>query len=75
MKLFKRLFCKHAKQTFVRNIFGDEIIAYGWKRSVWKCEGCGKYVYHDSLKYGVDGAPPAPPQTGNAGEAVKGGEA
>lgn len=29
---------------FVRNIYGDEIISWGYKRSVWSCKKCGKVV-------------------------------
>ncbi len=47
----KRLFCKHYKVTFVRNIYGDEIIAFGWKRSLWKCVKCGASVPGDYLHH------------------------
>lgn len=47
----KRLFCKHYKLTFVRNIYGDEIIAFGWKRSLWKCHHCGALVPGDYLHH------------------------
>lgn len=43
MKFLKRLFCEHDYE-FVRNIYGDEIIEYGWDRSVWRCKHCGKYA-------------------------------
>jgi hypothetical protein len=49
MKWIKRLFCKHSF-SFVRNIYGDEIIHSGWKRSVWKCDTCGKVNLSDSLQ-------------------------
>lgn len=26
--------------TFVRNLYGDEIINRGWNRSVWRCRKC-----------------------------------
>lgn len=45
--LFNRVVCGHRRTTFVRNIYGDEIIEYGWKRSIHKCDHCGKYVYGD----------------------------
>lgn len=48
---FKRLFCKHYKVTFVRNIYGDEIIERGWKRSLWKCVKCGASVPSDYLHH------------------------
>lgn len=41
MSIFKRLFCKHDYQ-WVRNIYGDEIIYLGLKRSEWQCSKCGK---------------------------------
>ena len=44
MRFLKRLFCKH-DYVFVRNIHGDEIIEYEWKRSIWKCQLCGKTFY------------------------------
>ncbi len=47
----KRLFCKHYKVTFVRNIYGDEIIHFGWKRSLWKCVKCGACVPGDYLHH------------------------
>jgi hypothetical protein len=39
VKFLNRLLCKHDFE-FVRNIYGDEIIAHGWKRSVWRCKTC-----------------------------------
>lgn len=36
------------KWQFVRNIYGDEIIARNWMRSAYKCE-CGAYKYCPSL--------------------------
>lgn len=40
IRFVKRLFCPHKKLDFVRNIYGDEIIEYGWKRSIWRCAKC-----------------------------------
>lgn len=48
MTFIKRLFCTHNFE-FVRNIYGDEIIAWGYKRSVWKCLHCGKIQGRDDL--------------------------
>lgn len=48
MNWIERLFCKH-DYAFVRNIWGDEIIACGYKRSLWKCEHCGKYQWREEL--------------------------
>jgi ribosomal protein L37AE/L43A len=48
MRFLKRLFCRHDLE-FVRNIYGDEIIERGWKRSLWKCKTCGAVVAKDEL--------------------------
>ena len=48
-KFFKRLFCKHQDQTFIRNIYGDEINLTNGKRSVWRCKKCEAVVWRDSL--------------------------
>lgn len=48
MKAIKHLFCRH-EYIFVRNIYGDEIILTGYKRSIWKCTKCGKYKFKDNL--------------------------
>lgn len=48
MRFLKRLFCRH-QYVFKRNIYGDEIIAWGWKRSVWKCEQCGRLQGRNEL--------------------------
>lgn len=50
----KRLFCNHFYQH-IRNIYGDEIIEYGWKRSIWECYHCNKIQYRDSIKNQVKG--------------------
>ena len=57
MAFLKSLFCGHKDQAFVRNIYAEEIIHCGYKRSEWKCNNCGKYVLQNSLKRGVDGCP------------------
>lgn len=41
MGFLKRLFCRH-EFVFVRNIYGDEIIEWGWNRSLWRCSKCRK---------------------------------
>lgn len=60
MQFFRRLFCRH-EFAFVRNIYGDEIIERGWKRSIWKCRKCGKInlgdLLHDSPNDKVDSQP------------------
>lgn len=40
--------CKHDYQ-FLHNLYGDQIIAYGWKRSLWKCSKCRKVTARDAL--------------------------
>lgn len=59
MNWIKRLFCKH-EHAFVRNIWGDEIIACGYKRSLWKCKRCGKYQLRDKLMPQGFGEPQEP---------------
>lgn len=46
--MFKRLFCNH-EYNFLRNIYGDEIIHRGFKRSIWICNKCGKNKLSDYL--------------------------
>lgn len=48
MNWLRRVFCKH-DWKFVRNIYGDEIIARGYKRSEWVCSKCGKFRYRAAL--------------------------
>ena len=50
LKFIKSLFCKHADAQFVRNIYGDEIISWGYKRSLWRCPKCGSLVAKDALQ-------------------------
>jgi hypothetical protein len=45
----RRLFCRHADAEFIRNIYGDEIIASDYKRSIWHCSACGLQVFRDDL--------------------------
>lgn len=47
-KFLKRLFCRHTI-VFIRNLYGDEIIEYGYKRSLWRCTKCGHVVAKDEL--------------------------
>lgn len=44
-----RMFCGHNKTTFVRNIYGDEIIHENWNRSLWRCDYCGKILRSELL--------------------------
>jgi hypothetical protein len=48
MKFIKRLFCRHS-YAFYSNIYGDAIIDWGWKRSLWRCEKCDKLQARDDL--------------------------
>lgn len=45
----KRLLCNHSDLTFVRNLYGDQIIWAGYKRSEWKCQRCGAWVLKSAL--------------------------
>lgn len=63
LKLIKRLLCKHEGRTFVRNLYGDQIIHAGYKRSEWRCIKCGAWVWEDALH--KEEAPQAKPQEGN----------
>lgn len=47
-RFFKQLFCPHVF-IFDRNIYGDEIIYSGWKRSIWQCKFCEKRRAYDDL--------------------------
>lgn len=51
LNFIKRLFCRHYQVIFVRNIYGDEIIAWGWKRSVWRCNKCHKLIPAEHLHH------------------------
>lgn len=48
LKFLRSLFCAH-EFKFVRNIYGDEIISWGYKRSIWCCSKCGKLDGRDDL--------------------------
>jgi hypothetical protein len=52
LNILKRLLCKHKEQTFIRNIYGDEIIDCGYKRSVWRCTNCDAIIFADELHQG-----------------------
>lgn len=45
----KRLFCHHTYFA-IGGIYGDQIIEYSWKRSIWKCYHCDNVQYRDTLK-------------------------
>ena len=44
MNIIKQLFCKH-EYKFVHNLHGDEINQHNGKRSLCKCNKCGKLKY------------------------------
>ena len=44
----RSLFCRHG-YAWRRNIHGDEIIACGFKRSVWRCTKCGAIQWRGEL--------------------------
>lgn len=48
-QFIKNLFCKHGARSFVRNIYGDEIIRRNYKRSMYRCADCQKIIYGDYL--------------------------
>lgn len=54
LRLIRRLLCKHQSLEFYFNIYGDHIIYSGDKRSCWRCNDCGKYVYSEKLNTEVD---------------------
>jgi hypothetical protein len=45
---WRRLFCKH-EWSWVRNIYGDEIIWADYKRSEWRCVSCGVAKFEGEL--------------------------
>ena len=48
IEFIKRLFCRHYKVEFVRNVYGDQINYFNC-RSFWKCVKCGEYVKSQQL--------------------------
>lgn len=45
-----RTSCSHADGfEFVRNLYGDQIIEWGNKRSLWRCSKCRKLAARDGL--------------------------
>lgn len=44
-RYFRRLFCRHTQGLdFIVNLYGDQIIEYGYARSLWRCLHCGSLV-------------------------------
>jgi hypothetical protein len=54
-RLIKQLFCRHHYEWYY-NLYGDQIISWGYKRSVWKCTKCellqGREKLHDPKRSG-----------------------
>ncbi len=44
----RQVFCRH-QYEFACNLYGDQIIDWGWKRSVWVCSKCGHPQGRDEL--------------------------
>jgi hypothetical protein len=44
----KHLLCRHS-WYWNQNIYGDQIIALGWKRSIWHCAKCDAVQLRDYL--------------------------
>lgn len=51
INFFNRLFCKHRKVIFYRNIYGDEINEWCGNRSLWECAKCGLLVPSEHLHH------------------------
>lgn len=49
----KSLFCRHQYEWF-SNIYGEEIIACGYKRSKWVCTKCQKLQLRKKLLSGYE---------------------
>jgi hypothetical protein len=57
MNWLQRIFCQHTGGiAFVRNLYGDQIVQHGYKRSEWKCKRCGRAIFEDALN---GSAPPS----------------
>ena len=50
-KFFSRMFCRHYKVIFCRNIYGDEINHRNGMRSLWQCAKCGAIVLSEHLHH------------------------
>jgi hypothetical protein len=49
LTFIRRLFCRHYRVEFVRNLYGDQINDWGGKRSAWCCTSCGAMIGGDYL--------------------------
>lgn len=58
MNFIRQWFCKH-QWVCVRNIYGDEIIASNYNRSLWVCMRCSRFQYRATLYFAAGGAAPA----------------
>lgn len=45
----RQLFCQHSHTQFIRNLYGDESIEHGWKRSLHRCKSCKAIVSSNAL--------------------------
>lgn len=52
--LLVRRFCAHRDTEFMRNLWGDEILEWGYRRSLHRCCRCGQVVAKDYLWKGHD---------------------
>jgi hypothetical protein len=53
-EVMERWLCRHEKQIWVRNIYGDEINACNGKRSLWACKDCGKRFLRDKPEFELE---------------------
>lgn len=40
---------RHRPVEFIRNVYGDEVIELGFKRSIWRCTHCKTILYKPEL--------------------------
>ena len=45
----RTLFCRHRRLCWLYNLFGDQIISHGWKRTAYTCVDCGKFILKGEL--------------------------
>lgn len=48
LRFLKTFFCRH-DYVWHYNLHGDQIISWGYKRSVWRCTKCGLLQGRDEL--------------------------
>lgn len=49
VRTFRQLFCQHQNKVFIRNLYGDEVIFHGYKRSMWCCKDCGNVLFGSEI--------------------------